>query len=196
MPIGDVFQMTAVNLQNAEPCASVYYQETIEDAGTQDPEKDAVTALTDVVLSAISEIQSNQVLYECVLSRRIKPTTTPARAIIISIAGQRGGQELPANVAFSLRHYSGDGSKRLRGRWYINGMLEADVDEGRLNDGLVGEFNDIHQTIINPYVNSGRTYRLKHWSPTNEQLYDIDSMIVNPIPIKVRNRTPGLCSIS
>ena len=196
MPIGDVFQFTAVNIQNAEPCANVFYQRTIEDAGTTDPEFDAATGLRDNVLDAIAEIQSNQVDYECILSRRVLPTTTPARAILITLSGQRGGQELPANVAFSLRHYSGNGSKRLRGRWYINGMLEADVDEGRLNDGLLSELTNIPQVVISPYVSSGRTYQLQHFSKANDQLYDIDSVITNPIPIKVRNRTPGLCSIS
>jgi hypothetical protein len=196
MPIGDVFQFTAVNLQNAEPCASVFYQKTIEDAGTTDPELDAATALRDVVLDVISEVQSNQVDYECILSRRILPTTTPARAILITLAGKLGGQELPANVAFSFRHYSEDGSKRKRGRWLINGMLEAFVVDGRITEDYVGEFNNIEQTVINPYLNSGRTYQLQHYSKRNDEFYDIDSMIVNPVPVKVRNRTPGLCSIS
>jgi hypothetical protein len=196
MPAGDIYQFTAVNIQNAEPCASVYYQETVEDAGTLDPEQDAATALNDVVLDVIAEIQSNQVEYECILSRRIRPTTSPARVFLINRSGARGGQELPANVAFSLRHYSGVGSKSDRGRWYINGMLESDVDDGRIIKDLVPLFNNIEQTVTGPYINSGRTYKLQHYSRTYDYFVNIDSMIVNPIPIKVRNRTPGLCSIS
>ena len=196
MPVGDVFQQTAVNIQNGEPCASVYYQETVQDAGTLDPELDAATALVDTVIDVIAEIQSNQVEYECILSRRLLPTTTPARVILITKSGALGGQELPANVAFSLRHYSNNGSKRSRGRWYINGMLEAWVSDGRILGDFVTEFNNIAQTVTAPYVNSGRTYKLQHHSRANNNFSDILSLIVNPIPIKVRNRTPGLCSIS
>lgn len=196
MPIGDVFQQTVVNIQNAEPCASVFYQRTIEDAGTLDPEKDAADALVSSVIAEIAEFQSNQVQYECVLSRRILPTTTPARVINQTLNGALGGQELPANVAFSFRHYSEDGDKRKRGRWFFNGMLESWVIDGRLDIENSSTFNNFLQVAVGPYVSSGRTYQLQHFSKFLDQFFDIDSVLINPVPTKLRNRTPGLCSIS
>ena len=196
MPIGEIYQNTVVNLQNAEPCASVFYNKVIEDAGTLDPEKDQADALIDGIITHIADFQSNQVQYECVLSRRILPTTTPARVILQTLNGALGGQELPANVAFSVRHYSLDASKFTRGRWFLNGMLESWVENGRIlltNATTIQPFLD---AVIANYSVSGRTYRVQHYSKFLDTFFDIDSALPNPVPTKVRNRTPGLCSIS
>ncbi|MGI9501692.1 MAG: hypothetical protein ACR2RE_01380, partial [Geminicoccaceae bacterium] len=133
MAIGDIFQFSAVNIQAAEPCATIFYQETVEDAGSLDPEKDAADALANVILTEFNKMQSNQVVYECILSRRILPTTTPARVVSITNQGDLVGQALPANVAVSFRHYSENGDKRKRGRYLINGLLETWVADGRIN---------------------------------------------------------------
>lgn len=196
MPADEVYQQTVVNIQNAEPCASVFYTKVIEDAGTLDPEKDAADALIDEIITDVAAFQSNQVNYECVLSRRILPTTQPARVLLQTLNGALGGQELPANVAFSFRHYSLDASKFTRGRWFFNGMLESYVDQGRISVDNVAVFQPFINAAIAPFTNSGRTYRLQHFSRFLDQFFDIKSVLQNPIPTKVRNRTPGLCSIS
>ncbi len=196
MPIGEVYQQTLVNIQNAEPCASVFYMKVVEDAGTTDPEKDAADALINGIATDIANFQSNQVNYECVLSRRILPTTQPARVLLQTLNGALGGQELPANVAFSFRHYSLDASKFTRGRWFINGMLESYVIDGRLDVGNVAVFQPFINAVVAPIVDSGRTYRLQHFSKFLDQFFDINSVLQNPVPTKLRNRTPGLCSIS
>jgi hypothetical protein len=196
MPIGEVYQNTVVNLQNAEPCASVFYNRVVEDAGTTDPEKDQADALIDGIITHLADMQWNQVQYECVLSRRILPTTQPARVILQTLNGALGGQELPANVAMSFRHYSLDASPFLRGRWFINGLLESWVENGRILATHATDVQPFINAVPNDYTVSGRTYRVMHYSRRLDTFYDIDSVIFNPVPTKVRNRTPGLCSIS
>lgn len=196
MAANEIYQQTVVNLQNAEPCASVFYTKVIEDAGTTDPELDAATALMDEIVSNVAAFQSNQVNYECVLSRRLLPTTQPARVLLQTLNGSLGGQELPANVAFSFRHYSIDASKFTRGRWFFNGMLESYVNDGRISFLNAAVFAPFIAACTAPFLNSGRTYRLQHFSRKLDLFFDIDSVLQNPVPTKVRNRTPGLCSIS
>lgn len=196
MAAGDIFQMTAVYLVSGEPCANVFYQEVIDEPGSQDSMADAAEALDAQLLSAIAQLQVTTTVYECILGRRVFPTTSPARVFLINRVGLYNGAGLPANVALTIRHYSEDGDKRKRGRYYLAGLGETAVNTGAWETPLATIVDDVIEVLIAQFSQSGRDYRIKHFSPFLGTYFDVDSCTWNPIPTKVRGRTPGICSIS
>lgn len=196
MAAGEIYQMTVVAIHNAEPIANVFYLKVLDDTGTTDALADAVDALMTQLVTKIAAFQNQDVGYECVLARRTLPTTSPTRVITSAIVGTHVTDSLPANMAFNFRHYSLNGNKNQRGRWYIGGMTQLFVNKGRLAQSQRGNYEAFISAAIATITQSGRTYRLQHRSTKLNQYWDIDSITLNPIPVKVRNRTPGLCSIS
>ena len=195
MAASDIYQITSVYLVNTEPSANVFYIKVLDDDGTTDAMKDAVDALDDYVLKEFRDMQTTQVEYECLLARRVHPTTCPARVFSISSTGAISADTLPANQPLVLRHYSGDGSIRKRGRYFISGLAETACNHGAWEFAVKALVDPLMTVLNNTITSSGMTYRMQHFSKKNEQWYDIDSCTFNPIPTKLRGRTPSKCSI-
>lgn len=196
MAAGEIYQFTAVNILNAEPTANVFYLKVIDDTGSTDDLADAADALENQILFKIAAFQSDQLAYECILGRRVSPTTSPTRVITTSLVGAQISDPFPANVAINFRHYSENGNKNQRGRYFIAGLVKLFVTAGRLSQSQRPTYETFMDAVVAVITQSGRTYRMQHFSKKLNQFFDIDSMTVNPIPTKMRNRTPGLCSIS
>ncbi|MHC4073470.1 MAG: hypothetical protein ACYTGS_15775, partial [Planctomycetota bacterium] len=183
MAAGDIFQQSLVTLVSAEPVANVFYMEVLDDTGTTDAEDDAKDALINHVKPDLIAFQSSGVAYECVLSRKVFPTTGPARVFTVAGTGSLGGGLFPANVAVNMRHYSDNGDRNKRGRWYFPGLLKSWVSDGRIADDHAAVFQTLIDTVTATITDSGRTYRLKHYSKKLNLYYDIDSCQLNPIPV-------------
>ena len=196
MAAGDIFQQTVVAQVNAEPTANVFYLEVLDDTGTTDAEADAAQALQNGVLPVLGAFLSEDVAYECILSRRVRPTTAPARVFQLVTVGGLAQAALPANQCIKFRHFSDIGGRNRQGRWFFAGLPEADATNGRISNIRIGSYNAFAAVVAATITDAGRTYRLKHFSKKLNQFWDIDQAVVDPIPRKVRNRTPGLCSIS
>lgn len=196
MAAGEIFQCTVVAIHNAEPVANVFYVKVLDDTGTSDALADAVDALMTQIVTKVAAFQNDDLAYECILGRRVSPTTSPTRVITSALVGSHASSSLPANMAFNFRHYSENGNKNQRGRWYIGGMTQLFVSKGRISQSQRSLFESFMDACIATITQSGRTYRLQHYSTKLSQFWNIDSVMINPIPVKVRNRTPGLCSIS
>lgn len=195
MAAGDIFQFTNVYQVNDQPCACVFYQETIDDTGSTDEMADAEEGFFDIGLISLFPMLSHDLVTECVLGRQVFPKTSPLRVFQESRAGGAVFASLPANVAYNFRHYSDDGDKNKRGRWFQSGVPELWTNDGRIEQGIQTKFDTWRDVIVDEYVISGRTYRLKHYSKKLNQYFDVDEVLINPITTKVRNRTPQLCSI-
>lgn len=196
MAAGDIFSFTVVALQNAQPVASVFFLEVLDDTGTTDAMQDAADALDNQLLSTVRPFQATAVEYECILGRRVQPTTSPTRVFTLSSTGAIGFAPAPANVAFKFRHYSDVANPNQRGRYFLPGVTLYNVQNGRFTQNLDSLFQTFMTAAVGVLTDAGRTYRLKHHSRTAGLYWDVDSMTVDPVPVKVRNRTPGLCSIS
>lgn len=196
MSAGDIFSQTLVYILDTVSCANTFFLEAIDDDPSTDDELSAFEAFRDEVLPAIQDIQSGEVEYECILSRRVFPTTAPNRVFSLTGNGAISGESLPANVAMNIRHFSGIGNINQRGRWFFAGLNESRVFEGRIVEDHDEPMNDFITVVTSPILPPSHEYRMKHFSKKLEQFFDIDSGASSPIPTKVRNRTPGICSIS
>jgi len=196
MSAGDIFSQTLVYILDTVSCANTFFLKAIDDDPGADDELSAFEAFEAEVLPLIKAIQSSDVEYECVLSRRVFPTTAPNRVFSLTGNGTVTGESLPANVAMNIRHFSGIGTKNQRGRWFFSGLNEARVVEGRMVGVHSIPMDALITVVSNPIVTGPHEYRMQHFSKTVNDFFDIENGASNPIPTKMRNRTPGICSIS
>jgi hypothetical protein len=75
-------------------------------------------------------------------------------------------------------------------------MLESAVDHGRWTKALAGTWATFLAQIGTSFGPSGSSYRLMHWSEAEEEFFPMTRGRLAAVPRKLRNRTPGLCSIS
>lgn len=196
MAAGEIYQITDVQVMHAQPLANVWYMEVIDDTGAGDDMQEVATAFEDNVVVIMAASQSSELEHDCLLVRRVVPTTTPARVFPVGINGSTSANALPSNQALTIRHYSAIGNKNQRGRAFISGILESTVDEGRLKASVVTGWQVLLNTITAQIDSNGHQYRLKHYSKKLNQFWDIEEADLNPRLTKVRNRTPGVCLIS
>lgn len=196
MAAGDIFQVTLVQQLNGVSMANVFYMKTIDDLGSTDEYDDVESAFVDQVQGSILQVQNVSVAMECYLIRRILPTTQPTQVYLESGVGAQTGPPMPANSAFKLRHYSGNGDRNRRGRWFIGGVSELLVNTVGLNEDYDAPFQLLIDVIVQNIVNLGQSYRMQHFSRKLNQFFDIDSCLMTPQPIRCRPRTPGICSIA
>ena len=196
MAAGDIWSLTDVYQVNGQPAANVWYIEAIDDAAATDEEAAASDAFNSVIDAAIANILSNQVEWECHLIRKVFPTTAPARTIAIVRSGSVGANAMPATAALALRHYADDGRKSRRGRHFIAGVSEIWIGSGRVEQDKDGLLMAVADAVVANVVSGGNTYRLKHYAKSENVYYDIESAMFDPVPTRVRNRTPATCSIT
>lgn len=196
MAAGDTFQITMVQQLNGVSMANIFYLDTIDDLGSVQRYTDAIAAFQNQIQSLITAFQVLSVEMECYLIRQVVPITEPTEVFVVAGGGARPDPPCSANVASKLRHYSGIGDKNRRGRWFFGGVSEVDVNANGFNEDMDVIFNLFGAAVVLNIVDSGRTYRMQHFSKTLNQYFNIDSVVPTPQPIQCRPRTPGICSIA
>lgn len=194
--MADVYQLTDISLVGQVALANVLYIEQLVDDGIGDPYLKILNGWKTNILSPWKMLQSNGLTHDCALIRKVFPLTEVARVFDVDEDGMKPAQMLPSNTAVTIRHYSGDGSKRLRGRYFFTGMTELDVEKGRLTESAHAAFDPLLAALIAPYAEAGDTHVINHYSKANNAYYDIVDAKVTPCVTKVRQRTPRLCPIS
>lgn len=196
MAAGDIFQITDVQVLHGQGLANVWYLKVLDDTGTTDALVDAATAFDNQIITKIDDFQSNQLNHDCMLVRRVFPTTSPVEVVDVSRLGSKAAVSLPANQAVVLRRYSGNGDKQNRGRTYFAGVPESTQQQGRIKELDSTDYDALVAAAIDTITDSGRTYRLVNHSRVGGTFNDILEVEINPRLTKVRNRTPGICIIS
>jgi hypothetical protein len=196
MAAGDIHQITDVQVLHGQGLANVWYQEVVDDTGSTDPIVDAANAFAADVIATLVEAQSIELNHDCILIRRVFPTTSPVEVVDVSNLGARLVPSLPSNQAVTLRKYSGTGGPNNRNRSFIAGIPESDMDRGRVTEAASGNWANVLAKIVADYVDSGRTYKIKTFSKKFGTWADCDAAELNPRLTKLRGRTPGICIIS
>lgn len=196
MAAGEIYQMTLVYTADAVAWANVFYFKVIDDTGTTDAQGDAMESFENTVAFTQKEATSFQVTQDCILSRRVSPTTSPSRVRVIGEIGTLLVPMLPANQALSIRHRSKPGEKYDNGRIFHSGLTEDMFGEGRLEASKVSLWDDFIEDLTANVVDNGRTYRVQHYAKKINTYKDIENCFVSPIPTRMRTRTKPLCPIS
>lgn len=196
MATNDKYQLVLVaNLQKTA-LANTFYVNVLNDTSTSDTANSIHLQFRANVLSKLKLIQSSQVEYECMLIRRLEPTSEPAIMFPLTEVGSRGTSVLPSNLTCCINTWSNDGRPPYRGRWFISGLLEEDIEDGRWLVHVETALSQFMSEIKDSWGPSGEVYQLNHWTRAQEQFDPITRGRIAAIPRKLRNRTPGLCSIS
>jgi len=196
MATNDKYQLILVaNLQKVA-IANTFYINVINDASTTDTPASINSMFSAYILDSIQAVQSSEVEYECTLIRKMAPTSEPVLMFPLDVTGDLGTDVLPSNLTACINTWCNDGRPPFRGRWFISGLLEADIEDGRWNTATETKFGALLSVIKDTWGPSGETYQLNHWSEAQEQFDPIKRGRIAAIPRKLRNRTPGLCSIS
>ena len=195
MAAGDIYQLTVVQVLGTRSLANVFYQETVDDAGSSNPEADAVDAFELNVIANLRAVQAPQLTYECIVSRRVVPQTQPRFVKFITAAGTGGGNALPSNQSCVVSHQSLPKARGNIGRVFIAGVPEAWIEKGTIRQDQFSNFDNFMGDLETPYTVSGRTYKVVHHSPSLNTYEDIVQTILRPIPRKLRGRTERICSI-
>lgn len=196
MAVGDKYSVITVAQLDSVSVANVFYVDVVDDAGAADVPLSISTQFQAKILGLISAQQSFLLDYECLLIRKVAPTTEPAVVFTFTLVGARLVSNLPTNVTLVINHISNDGRPRFRGRWFIAGIPEEDVLDGRWKESVQTGWATFLDTIPDSWGIAGETYRLNHYSPFIDQYDSITRGRLSPQPRKLRSRTPGICSIS
>lgn len=124
-----------------------------------------------------TDMQPNMTAQVSLTRIRLRDITTANSPIAdystgLPLVGSLTGQAMPGNVAFSIKKNTGLAGRSYRGRSYIFGFNEADVDQNSLGAGranayvaalnnallLVGSLSDYGMVVVSKY--SGNTPRV------------------------------------
>jgi len=196
MAADDKYQLILVAQLQKVAIANTFYVNVLNDSSASDTADSINTMFKAYVLDALLAVQSSEVKYECTLIRRLEPTSEPAIMFPLTEVGDLGTDVLPSNLTCCINTWSNDGRPPFRGRWFISGLLEANVEDGRWTASVETAFATFLAVIKDSWGPSGQVYQLNHWSEAQSQFDAITRGRIAAIPRKLRNRTPGLCSIS
>ena len=192
----DKYHLTMVAQLDSVSVANIFYINVVDDDSNPGDAEKVSEYFVSNILSEIKALQSSRVAYECNLVRKVEPTSDPAYMYPLTDVGALGTTSLPSNLTLCLNTWSGDGRPYNRGRWFFSGLLEASVVDGRWTQATATAWADVLDVVGGSYGETGNMYNLEHWSEKQETFYTIVRGRLAAIPRKLRNRTPGLCSIS
>lgn len=196
MAAGDVFQYTFVQIADGVAFANILYIEVIDDTGTTDAEMDAFTAFANQFFPHWQAVISDDVTFDCLLSRQVLPTTAPTRLFTIGVVGSIVAQPLAMNQTLVITHRSKPYARTNQGHINMSGVPEAWAVNGRLDESNVPSFASLLTALTSVLTDSGRTYRMQHHSRKLGTYVDIELAELRPIFSKLRRRTKPLCAVS
>lgn len=196
MAVGDKYSVISVANYHNVAVANTWFVDVLDDAIPGDPVLQVAAAFDLKILALVAAKQVSELVYECLLIQKKSPTTEPAVVVDSVRVGALTGDGLPSNQSLCINHVSSDGRPRFRGRWFIPGIRETEIAQGRFTDSILSDFGDFLGTIRSPYGGAGDLYQLNHFSPFAASFTTITRGWLTPIPRKLRNRTRKLCSIS
>lgn len=196
MAVNDIYQNTLVASLGTVALANVFYQKITVDAGPPDDQDAMVDAFIQQVLPDILSFQCADLVYECILSRKVSPLTGPAKVYPIQDTGDIVSAPVPANQAITITTRSLPWDNTAGGRYFMAGVPEVWITDGRLLVTETDAFDDFLNKLEGGFTQSGSTYSFQHYSKKFDTYKDILTATLQPIPSRQRNRTQRLCSIS
>jgi len=196
MATGDKFHVTTVAALDRVAIANIFYVDVLDDSGGPGDVEELHDQFTTHIIGKLKALQSSKVEYECNLIRKVAPTSDPAYMYPLTDVGALGTSSLPSNLTMCCNTWSNLGRPPERGRWFFSGMLESAIDHGRWTKASAGSWDPFLAQIGTSFGPSGSSYRLMHWSESQEEFFPMTRGRLAAVPRKLRNRTPGLCSIS
>ena len=196
MAVNDKYNVVLVQVLDGVSLANVFKVNVLDDSGTSDTPASIATEFESKFVDAMNSNQGNGVANECLLIGKLQPMSAPSVVYPLSGIGLLSPDELPSNVALCVNTVCNDGRPPFRGRWFIGGLMESDVNNGRWKQGIEADWAPFIDAVPLAFGPANESFQLNHYSPAQDQFDPFTRARITPIPRKLRNRTPGQCSIS
>tara|TARA_R100000306_G_scaffold45233_1_gene43226 strand:- start:353 stop:943 length:591 start_codon:yes stop_codon:yes gene_type:complete len=196
MATNDKYSLILVANMDKVAIANTFFINVLDDSGTADTAESIASAFQAEFVTLLKANQTSQLEYECMLIRKVAPKSEPAVMYTLSDVGALAATGLPTNQTLCLNTVSGDGTAPYRGRWFISGLLESQVEDGTFTSAIEALFVDFLNAIKSSFGITGELFQLHHFSKHEGNYTPITRGRLDAVPRKLRGRTPGLCSIS
>lgn len=192
----DKYHLTLVAQLDKTSIANIFYINVVDDDSNPGDAEKVHEYFRDNIVSELKALQSSRLEYECSLIRKLEPTSDPAYMYPMTDVGGLGTASLPSNLTMCVNTWSGDGRPYERGRWFFSGLLETQIEKGCWTQDTADDWAGFLGVVGGTYGELGNYYNLEHWSEAQETFSPLIRGRLAAIPRKLRQRTPGLCSIS
>lgn len=197
MAAGDKWQATVVAQLGGVSIANVLHVGIIDDTGIADEAAGVAAMVAEHFVDEMTPLQAAALEYECILTRRVQPQTSPSEVHPLTQIGVAAGTPLVASQAVVLSIYADKGERQDRGRTFLGGIPESFSNQGRILDGINNVFSGLVAKFTAASLTTAtHTYKFQQYSRKSDTFRDIKNARIQPQLSKVRNRTPGICSIS
>lgn len=196
MATNDKYSVIVVQNYSNVALANCFFVNVLDDSGTSDTYASLAGEFETAIVDTMKVPQTSDLDYECLLIRKLSPQSEPAQVFPLTQTGSLPGDGMPVNQVAVLNHVSNDGRPPFRGRWFLSGVTESEYTNGRWTATVNTLLATFFGNTIAPFGPANESYQLNHFSDAQDQFDPITRSTLSPIPRKLRNRTPGLCSIS
>lgn len=196
MATNDRYSVIAVANMDKVAIANTFYCNVLDDSAPTDTIDDLAAQFTSTWIAGLKANQTSQLEYECLLIRKVLPVSEPAIMYPLTDVGALAATGLPTNQTLCINTVSEDGTNPYRGRWFISGLLETQVQDGTFTQAVQALWSGFMSALGLSFGTTGKLFQLNHYSHDKNDYTPIVRGRLDPVPRKLRNRTPGLCSIS
>lgn len=167
MAVGDIIEITDCQTLHGTEISNVYEYQVVTDATSgaiDNPEYCAKAFEQDVISLFLAGLQSDEVNHHCVKAQKVHPSVGPSYEHTISVPGAVVAEPVPVNVMCVCGLYSVEFGKKGRGRKYIAGLPQNQMEKGDLGGLAWGNFQNNMVKLLDLIDNGGGEYRLVIWS--------------------------------
>lgn len=193
MAQNDVYQLNAVQVSQDVALANIFFVRVDNDDTSVVQPDNAISMFISAVIFPLRSVQGNWVNHDCVIGRKVFPTTEIATIQSVGLSGQLPGSALPINNCAVAQHSSLPARKENRGHWFISGAAQDSQNKERWTEAYQALFSTFITSVTNPATESGVNYTFVHYSPRLETYEPIKTVRIAGQVRKLRQRTPARC---
>lgn len=157
MAIADIYRATLNGFTSNQPTTmTLYFEETTATSLTP---ANAAKALAELLVdwweNNVTFIQTTESGLSSVEVNRIEPAKGPRRQATgqnQAVFGTVEADTLPGYAAAVTTFYTGDASKRGRGRAYLSGLPQTQVDGGVLTTNILADIQTAFTQLLTPFT--------------------------------------------
>lgn len=196
MAVGDIYEVSVDMAVRGENCVNVFrFREAVE-ATLAVPAEEVAKGFQTAIIADWKALLSNQVKFNCIYARRIRPNPGVAYTVLLTDEGEEVSEAIPTTSALLITWYSALADKRGRGRNYFAGLPETSQAGGALESDVLAAWQAFAATLATQFPaggGGGGEYALCVYSDADVTGRDVITQVVrtNLGTMRSRRTRPG-----
>jgi len=145
------------NQQGVNMLTTTYWQLTAV-SGNDDDMQSLADLIESEVVDNLILTQSDKLVYNNIVVRRLKPGITDAFVLPIQTPGDLSANPLPTTCYANLRYYSEPYTKGTAFSWRLAGLPQDGVTDGKLTSGQIARYSNFIQAVTAGPINSNGNF--------------------------------------